>query len=118
MVTSDPNAYATITYTCKTKHFYANAGMVERTLIPKIIVVSVHILSTKWPYRVATSVTLDSGTPMTIDLQDHSAPDTGGGPSTMPYSIVRSIIGRESGSHTIRFSVPSGDPYAVLDRLM
>ncbi|KAF9529827.1 hypothetical protein CPB83DRAFT_905679 [Crepidotus variabilis] len=96
MLTDDPNAYATLTYTY----------------------VSLWVMSTKWPYEVTTEYVLDGTKRTIIDLQDHNSPNLGTGGGTVASSIVASFIGSSSQTHEIGVFVAPGAKYAVLDRLI
>ncbi|CAA7269801.1 unnamed protein product [Cyclocybe aegerita] len=86
------SAFATITYTFASFYF----------------------ISPKWPYRVTTRLTIDGQRTMLLDLQDNSMPiDVNDG--MVRSSVVGYYEGTTNIEHTIRVSVPPGDPYAVVD---
>ncbi len=82
------------------------------------LVVSYWIMSTRWPYHVATQHTVDNTERILIDLQDHSVPNRVSGGGSKASAIVARYVGSTSKMHTIRVSVPPREKYAVLDRLM
>ncbi|KAJ3501497.1 hypothetical protein NLJ89_g9311 [Agrocybe chaxingu] len=86
------SAFATITYTFASFYF----------------------MSPKWPYRVSTQLTLDGQQTRILILQDNSVPiDVNDG--MVRSSVVGYYEGTTNIEHTIRVSVPPGDPYAVVD---
>ncbi|KAJ3515672.1 hypothetical protein NLJ89_g1604 [Agrocybe chaxingu] len=97
MVTEDPEAYASITFT------YA----------------SFYFIASRYPYKVTTAITID-GTTTVLDLQDHSVPvQTGNAVSASKgWDIIQAFPGTTSAEHTVTIGINPGDPYAVLDALM
>ncbi|KAF9523242.1 hypothetical protein CPB83DRAFT_863259 [Crepidotus variabilis] len=97
MLTQNPNAYATLTYTY----------------------VSFWVMSTKWPYPVTTEYIIDGTNQTVIDLEDPNTPNIGGvGPASAASTIVASFIGSSSQQHDIGIYVAPGGRFAVLDRLI
>ncbi|KAF8194559.1 hypothetical protein BJ912DRAFT_176288 [Pholiota molesta] len=98
MLTSDPAANATFTFTG----------------------VAIYFLSARWPYAVNTAVTLDNGTAVLLDLVDHTRADTpgGGGPATVKAQVVARAVGLRNGTHTLTVSVGAGQTFALVDALI
>ncbi|KAF8806043.1 hypothetical protein BYT27DRAFT_7339295 [Phlegmacium glaucopus] len=80
--------------------------------------IAIYFLSPLWPYTVNTAISLDSGPITLVDLVDHSRPDAGGGPETIPYDVVWSATGLVNTQHNLRISVGAGQLYAVVDGLI
>ena len=83
-----------------------------------IIGTAIYFLSPRWPYPVNGGITLDSQPIDLVDLVDYSQPDTGGGPETVPSSVVWKATELENVQHTLVVSVAQGQPYAIVDGLM
>lgn len=74
-----------------------------------------------WPYTVNTAVSLDSATPVLLDLVDHSRPSvtvTNSSTETVQSHVVWGATGLANTSHTLVISVGVGQPCAIVDTLM
>ncbi|GLB34397.1 hypothetical protein LshimejAT787_0112810 [Lyophyllum shimeji] len=96
MLTQDPTATATFTFTG----------------------VAVYFMSPLWPYTVNTAVSLDGGSPILLDLVDPSRPNVGQGPETVQSQVIWGAAGLPNTQHTLIISVGAGQPYAVVDALI
>ncbi|KAF9463646.1 hypothetical protein BDZ94DRAFT_1258190 [Collybia nuda] len=96
MLTQNPTATATLTFTG----------------------VAIYFMSPKWPYLVNTAISLDSGTPVVVDLVDHSRPNTGEGPETVQSEVVWGASGLSNTQHKLVVSVGAGQPFAIVDTLI
>ena len=79
---------------------------------------AIYFVAPLWPYLVNTAVSLDSGPITIIDLMDHSSPNTGQGPETIPSQVVWQATGLANTQHNLLISVGPGQPYAIVDGLM
>jgi hypothetical protein len=76
------------------------------------------MVSPKWPYRVAATISIDEGQPVQIDLQDHGVESEGQGPTT-PANVVAYQGGLDpSVEHTLRVFTEPGEPFLVFHSLM
>ncbi|KAF9494418.1 hypothetical protein BDN71DRAFT_1418242 [Pleurotus eryngii] len=87
--------------------------------------VAVYFMSPMWPYPVASSVSLDGGPRITIDLMDFSRGRTSGGPETIRSAAVWAATGLANIQHTLVVSVgpsphagPLDPQYAIVDGFM
>ncbi|KAG6814492.1 hypothetical protein H0H92_000017 [Tricholoma furcatifolium] len=96
MLTQDPTATATFTFTG----------------------VAVYFMSPLWPYVVNTAVSVDSGPSTLIDLQDHSRSNAGQGSETVQSAVVWGSGQLNNTQHTLVISVGAGQSYAVVDALV
>lgn len=87
--------------------------------------VAVYFMSPMWPYPVASSVSLDGGPRITIDLMDLSRERTSGGPETIRSVVVWAATGLANIQHTLVVSVgrsphagPLDPQYAIVDGFM
>jgi len=74
-------------------------------------------MSPLWPYLVNTAVSLDSSTPVLLDLTDHTR-QADQGPETVPSQIIWGVSGLSNAQHSLVMSVGSGQPYGIVDALM
>ncbi|KAG5635300.1 hypothetical protein H0H81_011782 [Sphagnurus paluster] len=82
--------------------------------------VAIYFSSPLWPYPVTSLVSLDSGIPILLDLQDHnSTPVANGmGAATVNAKVSWGVTGLNNTNHTLVVSVGPSKPYAVLDTLI
>ncbi|KAH6891582.1 hypothetical protein BKA70DRAFT_1119954 [Coprinopsis sp. MPI-PUGE-AT-0042] len=77
-----------------------------------------YVVSPKWPYRVAATISIDEGQPVHIDLQDHGIESEGQGPTT-PANVVAYQGGLDpSVEHTLRIFTQPGEPFLVFHSLI
>ncbi|KAF8801567.1 hypothetical protein BYT27DRAFT_7198101 [Phlegmacium glaucopus] len=93
MLAESPDAFAIITYSFTSVFFF----------------------SSLWPYKVTTEYGIDGSEPIKIDLQDYSRNSSKDGVATVPSNVVGQWLSTVNKQHTIRITVPQGDPYAVVD---
>ncbi|KAG6837293.1 hypothetical protein H0H93_011895 [Arthromyces matolae] len=93
MLTQDPSATATFTFTG----------------------VAVYYMAPLWPYTVNTAVSLDHGPAILLDLVDHSRANTGQGSETVQSQVIWGSEELSNTPHTLVISVGTGQPYAVVD---
>ena len=139
MLTYTAGSSATITYTCayffqinpvigSSQRFSSHISFflflflldseIDRLNERLTTVASVYFLSTLWPYSVSTDYAIDGNTPITIDMQDHSAPATSGGNATVASGVVGQWTSSVNQEHTILVTIPPGGTYAVVDMFM
>lgn len=80
--------------------------------------VAVYFMSPRWPYRVNTQISLDSGAPILLDLVDHSRPDARQGSETVQSEVIWGASNLSNTRHSLVMSVGPGQPYAIVDALM
>jgi hypothetical protein len=77
--------------------------------------VAFYYMAPLWPYAVTTVVTLD-GSPITVDLQDHSAaPQPCCGAEVAASRILGSFAGLSNNEHQVVCSMAPGGQFVVLD---
>ncbi|KAF9477854.1 hypothetical protein BDN70DRAFT_809947 [Pholiota conissans] len=96
MLTDDPSATATLTFTGT----------------------AIYYLSPLWPYRLNTLITLDDQPPVLVSLRDHNQPVVENGPETTASQVVWSATGLDNVEHTLVISVGNGEDVAVVDGLL
>jgi hypothetical protein len=82
-----------------------------------ILGVAVYFKSPLWPYVVTTRITLDSGVPYDLDLEDHT-PGVGGAEETVQSQVVWGAAGLANTAHTVVASMAPGGQYVVVDAFM
>ncbi|KAF8076981.1 hypothetical protein FPV67DRAFT_1715941 [Lyophyllum atratum] len=80
--------------------------------------VAIYFMSPLWPYTVNTAVSLDSGTPILLDLVDHSRPNVGQGVETVQSNVIWGAAGLPNTQHRLVISVGAGQPFAIVDTLI
>lgn len=122
MLSTDPAAQATFRFTgaCSCSFIHVVFFKFQCS-----IGVAVYFMSPMWPYPVASSVSLDGGPRITIDLMDLSRERTSGGPETIRSVVVWAATGLANIQHTLVVSVgrsphagPLDPQYAIVDGFM
>ncbi|PPR04849.1 hypothetical protein CVT24_007237 [Panaeolus cyanescens] len=119
MLTQNPSATAVFNFTGEPDNSVSSSSPnAVLTLSLFELGIAIYFLSPLWPYHVTTAVSLDSGPTTLIDLVDHSSPNIGTGPETVPFRAVWSATGLSDTAHSLRIFVGQGEPYAIVDGLI
>ncbi|TFK33260.1 hypothetical protein BDQ12DRAFT_727895 [Crucibulum laeve] len=79
---------------------------------------AIYFMSPLWPYLSSTAISLDSSSPVVIDLVDHNHPGVGYGFATVNSTTMWGISGLPNTGHTLVISVGERQPLAVVDSLI
>lgn len=115
MLSNDPAAQSTFRFTGAYSysffHTFANFKLLQCSAG-----VAVYFMSSMWPYPVASSVSLDGGPRITIDLMDLSRERTSGGrDSTIRSAVVWAATGLANLQHTLVVSAGRSPHAGTLD---
>ncbi|KAF9034082.1 hypothetical protein BJ165DRAFT_1534283 [Panaeolus papilionaceus] len=79
---------------------------------------AVYFMSSLWPYRVTTQLSLNGGPRIILDLQDHNYRGPGQDTESVAYDVVLSWAGLPYGTHTLEVSVAPGEDFAIFDGII
>ncbi|KAK7442500.1 hypothetical protein VKT23_016098 [Stygiomarasmius scandens] len=81
----------------------------------EFIGIVIYLLSPRWPYNVGVQLSLDSSTPVAIDMKDPNRTGSVGGPETVNSSVLWSSGLLQHDTHNLKISFLSGMEYAAID---